>query len=133
MENDTNIIVTEIADLWMDSQQIIHIRFKESQRHGLAEAVEIVRAHNQLAGGTRTPVLADLRSVKLGANREARSHYASDESAEFKSGMAMLVSSSMQRMVGNIFLKLNRPPYPTRLFREEATALQWLKQLSEDG
>ena len=91
------------------------------------------RAHNRLADGVRTPVLADLREVKLGANREARSHYVSDESAEFKSGMAMLVSSSMQRMVGNIFLKLNRPPYPTRLFREETAAVQWLKQLSEDG
>ncbi len=133
METENNIIVTEIADLWMDSQQIIHIRFHESQQHGLAEAVEIVRAHNRLADGVRTPVLADLREVKVGANREARSHYVSDESAEFKSGMAMLVSSSMQRMVGNIFLKLNRPPYPTRLFREETAAVQWLKQLSEDG
>ena len=132
METVNNIIPTEIADLWMDSQRIIHIRFKESQQHGLAEAVDIVRAHNRLADGVRTPVLADIRSVKVGANRAARSHYASDESAEFKSGMAMLVSSSMQRMLGNIFLKLNRPPYPTRLFSEEVAALQWLKRLSED-
>jgi hypothetical protein len=43
----------------------------------------------------------------------------------------MLVSSPMQRMVGNIFFKINRPPYPTRLFSQQTDALQWLRELEE--
>jgi hypothetical protein len=133
MKQPLNTISTEIADVWIDSQRIVHIFFKESERHGIEEAQEVVRAHNQLADGVPVCVLADIRTVKVGADRAARKHYVSAESAEFKSGMAMLVSSPMQRMLGNIFLMLNQPPYPTRLFSEEEEALQWLAQLNSES
>jgi len=124
-------ISIDIADIWMDPQRIIHICFKESDCHGLKEAQEVVQAHNQLAEGSPACVLADIRAVKVGADRAARKHYVSAESAEFKSGMAMLVSSPMQRMLGNIFFQLNRPPYPTRLFSQEEEALQWLEHFNK--
>ena len=124
---------TEIADLRIDSQRIIHIRFNDCDRHGLTEAMEIVEAHNTLAAGVPACVLADIRSVKVGADRAARKYYVSPESAEYKRGMAMVVSSPMQRMLGNIFMRLNRPPYPTRLFMHEAEALRWLEHLEDNA
>jgi hypothetical protein len=41
--------------------------------------------------------------------------------------MAMVVGSPVQRMLGNIFLKISRPPYPSQLFADEGSALLWLK------
>ena len=131
MKHPQTEIPTEIADLWIDAQRIIHIRFNDNPSHGISEAKAVVEAHNQLAAGTPACVIADIRSVKVGANREARKYYVSPESAEYKTAMAMLVSSPIQRMLGNIFLKLNRPPYPTRIFNQEPEAIQWLTDFEE--
>lgn len=90
----------------------------------------MVDAHNELAQGTRRPVLADMRQITTGADRKARQHYVSEESARYKSAMAMLVAAPLQRMLGNIFLRISRPPYPTRIFTDEAKAKAWLKQMA---
>ena len=113
----------------MDEERIVHIHFKATEQHGLAEARVIVDTHNSLAEGTPCPVLADIQEVTIGADREARTHYVSDESARYKTGMAMVVRTPMQRMLGNLFFKINRPPYPTRLFNEEDEAIEWLRGL----
>jgi hypothetical protein len=118
-----------IADIWIDAEKITWMRFKQTDRHSIEEAQQVVNAHNALANGVKTPVLADLREITTGADRQARQYYVSEESSRCKLGMAMLVSSPLQRMLGNLFMKLNSPPYPTRLFKEEVAALIWLRAL----
>ncbi len=128
MSTATNRIKTTIADVWIDSEKIAWMHFKATDSHGIEDAKQIVNAHNVLAKGVKTPVVADLRNITTGADREARKYYIQEESAQFKLAMAMLVNSPLQRMIGNLFLKLNKPPYPTRLFRLEKEALAWLKE-----
>jgi hypothetical protein len=128
--SESERIETEIANIWMGDDGIVYIHFKPTDHHGIADAKLVVDAHNRLAAGQPCPVLADIQEVKLGANREARAHYVSEESSRYKSGMAMVVSSPMQRMLGNLFFRLNRPPYPTRLFTERDEARAWLKALA---
>jgi len=122
-------IQTSIAEVWRAANGVIHILFTSDGTHSLPEAKEIVAAHNALAEGRPRPVLADIRGVQQGANLAARKYYVSDESARYKSGMAMLIRSPLQRMLGNIFFKLNRPPYPSRLFSDEEDAMAWLLSL----
>lgn len=125
-------IETQIASVSIDAEHIIHIRFKNNTAHGLAEAMEIVDAHNILADGVPRGVIADIRSVETGADRAARKYYVSEKSARYKLGMAMLVNSPTQRMLGNIFFLLNRPPYPSKMFLDEGEALNWLRNLPND-
>jgi hypothetical protein len=127
----TQTIDTPVARLWIDGDRVIHIHFKPTDKHGIDEARSVVSAHNQLAAGSQCPVLADIQHVTVGANRDAREYYVSEESSRYKTGMAMIVSSPMQRMLGNIFFKINRPPYPTRLFSRQADALKWLHELED--
>jgi hypothetical protein len=42
----------------------------------------------------------------------------------------MLIDSPLGVVIGNFFLKVNRPPYPLRLFRNEREAEQWLRAAS---
>jgi len=123
------LIETTVARLWIDADKVIHIQFKPTDKHGIDEARSVVSAHNQLAAGSQCPVLADIQDVTVGADRDAREYYVSEESSRYKTGMAMLVNSPMQRMLGNIFFKINRPPYPTRLFSRQVDALEWLHEL----
>ena len=120
---------TEVADFSIHND-IVYMKFTPTQSHGIKEAKLVVEKHNALSGGKKTAVLADLRDVTTGANRAARKYYVGPESAEFKLGMAMLVVSPFQRMLGNIFIYLGNPPYPTRLFSSEPDAIKWLEELS---
>jgi len=119
-----------IARAWKDDQGIIWFRFRPSDSHSLADAREIVAAHIALAEGTDSPVLADLRGTSTGADRDARTYYSSSEGAYLKSAMAMVVDSPVQRMLGNIFLRFNKPPYPTRLLAGPDEAIEWLEQFA---
>lgn len=120
-----------IARAWKDDQGIVWIRFLPTESHSLEDAREVVAAHVALADGTASPVLADLRGITIGADREARTYYSSSEGAYLKSAMAMVVDSPVQRMLGNIFLRFNKPPYPTRLLAGPDEAVEWLAQFAE--
>ena len=132
MESTQRTINTTIADVWMDSENITWIRFNKWGTHSINEAKQVVEAHNTLANGVKTPVLADLRNISTGADRLARKYYASEESSRCELCMAMVVTSPVQRMFGNLFMKLTNPPYPTRLFREEAEALAWIREAQSE-
>jgi hypothetical protein len=103
------------------------MQFRRSETHNLEDAKEVVRVHNDLAEEQPSPVLADIRAAAVGADREARTYYTTEEAARLKTAMAMVVDSPLQRMLGNFFLRLNRPPYPTRLFADQEAALSWLQ------
>ena len=120
-------IEISVATLSIDENRVVHIVFKPTEKHDIEDAHQIVDSHNQLAQGKPCPVLADLRNIHVGADRPARKHYASETSAQFKTAMAMVVDSSLQRMFGNIFFLMNRPPYPTRIFNGMDEAAEWLK------
>jgi hypothetical protein len=132
MPTASEIIKTDIADIWIDSDQVGWMHFKPTDSHGLEDAKKVVNAHNILANGIKIAVVADLRDITTGADREARKYYVQEESAQFKLAMAMLVNSPVQRMLGNLFMRLNKPPYPTRLFKLEKEALTWLKEFPSE-
>jgi len=122
----TKTISLPIADIWINDDHVIWISFKKTDSHDLNDAKQVVDAHNSLANGQPCAIIADLRNIKVGADRNARTYYVSEESSRLKLAMAMVTNSSIQRMAGNVFLKLNRPPYPARIFTDTTSALKWL-------
>ena len=123
------MIDLNVADVWINDDGVIWMRFKPCEAHTLEDAIAVVKAHNDLAGNQQVPVIADIREVSVGADRQAREYYVAEESSRLKLGMAMLVKSPMQRMLGNIFFRINRPPYPSKMFSSEEKALSWLDSL----
>jgi hypothetical protein len=43
------------------------------------------------------------------------------------SAVALVAGTPLSRMMGNFFLGVNKPPYPTRLLDSETPALAWLQ------
>ena len=128
MNQSQLLIDVRIAQVWLDEEDIIRIDFKDTEHHHIEDAREIVAAHNEISNGAKKAVLADIRDVTTGANREARRYYVTPEASEYKLAMAMLVRSPLQRMLGNVFFFINHPPYPSRLFGDPDQAKQWLKE-----
>ena len=67
-----------------------------------------------------------LMQALKGMSRDARVYFAGPQTAEVESAAALLIHSPLGRAVGNFFLGLNKPLFPTRLFTSESDALAWL-------
>ena len=66
-------------------------------------------------------------------SREARAFFMKPEHTEILHAVALLIGSPLSRAIGNIFLGLNRPVTPTRLFTDEESALVWLRTFLGPG
>lgn len=127
----SGVVDTPIAQTWRDESGIVWIRLREIGKHGLPEARDVGQSHVQLTAPRKGPVIGDMRWIATGADREAREHYVSDESAAHKTAMAMIVGSKLQMLLGNFFMRVNKPPYPTRIFTDEGAAVAWVLQYPE--
>jgi hypothetical protein len=124
----SEVIETGICTTWMGKDRIIWIKMKPVDRHAVEDAHDLVESHNRLAAGTPCRIICDMRHATTGADRAARDYYVGPEASEFKVAMAMVVSTRTQHLLGTLFLRLNRPNYPMKLFRSPADAIAWLEQ-----
>ena len=82
------------------------------------------------SGNKPFPLLVDMRGIKS-VTRDARL-YMSTVGATLVKGAALITGSAVNRTIGNIFLKIDRPPVPLKLFTSEEKAREWLKQFVEE-
>jgi hypothetical protein len=81
----------------------------------------------KFGGGKKYPLL--LEGGKLtNVNLEARKFVAEKDSNPYSSAEAIIVKSLPQRLIGNFYMKFNKPGRPTKLFPNEAEAVIWLKR-----
>lgn len=125
-ENVTALVEVRTQKIWLDGEGIVHAKLKPHLALGLADAREAVRAIGQLCGGKPSPVLVDMTEL-LSMDRDARQYFAGAETARVESAVAILIRSPLSRAIGNFFMGLNKPLFPTRLFTSEQDALAWLK------
>jgi len=72
-----------------------------------------------------TPALTDIRGTRS-TDMLAVRFTAGEEVARMTSKHAVLVDSPVSRMIGNVFMGMWKPSYPTRLFTDEDAAVAWL-------
>jgi len=92
----------------------------------LKDAKEYVNIQTELTKGEKLLNLSDLREVKS-IDREARDYLAGEEATNITAACALLVGSPLSKVISNIFLALNKPGYPTKIFLSEESAIAWLK------
>ena len=51
----------------------------------------------------------------------------SEEAVSMTSCIAS-VTNPVTKVVGDLFMRINKPPYPNKLFMSEAQALSWLRE-----
>ena len=132
MNGETSeVIGLRVAKVWLGADGILRYTVVlPNAEITLEDVKEIVVAYRKINRGSVRPVLNDIRNVKS-VNRAARVYVTSQEAAGLVSATALLVASPVSRMVGNFFLRVNKPPYPTKLFTSEAKAIEWLKGFIE--
>jgi hypothetical protein len=92
----------------------------------LDHAREIAAATSRVAPGCKALFLIDARRAGR-MTLEARRFLACDEATKNIRALAILADSPVSRVVGNFFLKIDRPKVPARLFGSETDAVRWLR------
>ena len=123
-------IETRTETITLGEDGILRCKVKPVDNHTLDDAVENVRASATLLAGSRAPTLLDARAARA-ITRQAREYYTGAENAKVTAGTAMLINSSVGRIIGNFLIQVNRPAFPIRLFSDEAEALRWLAELRD--
>lgn len=107
----------------------VHIFVVGHEPFELSDGEELLSAFAKLGLAEPVAVIADignLRSVAVAARRLM----ASERAAEKISAVALIVGSPVSRAIGNFFIRFNRPPFPARLFDDEASARVFIESLA---
>ena len=82
----------------------------------------------ELTGGRRSALLVDLHDSGQ-QTRDARVAFTRRD--DLVSAVALIVGTPLSRIMGNFFLRVNKPPYPVRLFDDETSGLAWLREIAD--
>jgi hypothetical protein len=122
-------IQAKIEILCMDlriEKGILHCVYSENLHLNLEMAVQCVKERIEFSKGISYPCLIDIGGIKA-VDSEARAYMAT-EGAKLVKAAALLTNSIYTKILGNIFLTINKPEIPVRLFSDKAAAIKWLKQ-----
>lgn len=127
---ESNVIETRTARIWLGEDGILRVFNKPGVKIDLPAAKENIAASMRTTEGRKAPMLIGLDGIKS-IGQDARELFAGKDGAEPSLCQALLVGSPFSKVIGNFFLGINKPVFPTRLFTSEADALAWLRGFQE--
>lgn len=95
--------------------------------HSHEDAIENLRLTRELARGKPRPLLVDITNVRT-ISKKAREEYVLPGNKEIITAVALITTSNVGRMVGNLFMTLNKPAMPMKMFTNADNAREWLLQ-----
>lgn len=110
--------------MWME-EDIICCKYADDLHVSLEIAKSCVEGRIFFSKGKSSALLIDMRGIKS-ITKDARKYMASVGATLVTAG-ALITGSPLNRTIGNIFLTIDKPPVPTKLFTNEQKARQWLK------
>jgi hypothetical protein len=115
---------------WLGKDGIARAVAPAGAEDTLEKAKASLEEIRKVCGGKRRPIVVDIRWIKS-ATLEARKFWGSEALAEVVAATALLVSTPVSRVLGNFYIGLNRMHVPTRMFTDEAEALEWLQGFAD--
>ena len=105
---------------------VITVRVRAAVQQTVSDAEQNLAAALKLRDGQRRPILVDIRdAVPLSA--DVRRFYSGQVLVGFTCLALLINANPLGRMIGNIYLRIANTGIPTRLFTDEGSALEWLK------
>jgi hypothetical protein len=125
-ETKESYLENEFCRIWM-SDGILFVQYKPRLVMNLEAAKQIVMDRLKVSDGISRPMFLDARNFVY-MDRATMKYYKTKEVVEYVNSAAFLTGSALSSLAGSIFLALEKPLIPTKLFRDEKKALIWLKK-----
>jgi len=121
-----NAIELPAFSTWMGEDGICRTRAKAGADISVQDAQANSIAVNGFFKAKKYPLLVDAREVRS-MSKEARKYFSIGGRDTKITSFAIMVKSPLSRVIGNFFIRLNRPTVPAKLFDNESHAVHWLK------
>ena len=118
-------LILPYVSMWMDGE-IICGEYARDLHLSLEVAKTCVEARLFFSKGKMRALLIDMRGIKS-TTKPAR-EYMATIGATLVKACALITGSGFNRTLGNIFLTIDKPAVPTKLFTDEGKAREWLQQ-----
>lgn len=126
----TNYIENQYAEYWIENEMIYGV-FKPGLVISIDIAQKMVRDRLKLAENVSRPAMIDIRNL-VSIDGVSRKYLAGEEGSQFLTAGALIVDRNLiSTFAANIFIKLDRPPIPTKLFNDSVKALKWLQKFKQ--
>jgi hypothetical protein len=112
--------------VWLGEDGILRVQYPQNCNLTL-EVMELAHQRRLELTVEPRPLLVYADTV-ASAEYEAQQFASRQDVAALISGMGIIVKSVFTRAMSDIFMRFHKPPYPTRIFRDEQPALEWLEQ-----
>ncbi len=123
-------IETATAQYYIEDNILI-MRAKQDADFTLEATKNGVEARVKLQRGEKFPVLIDTR-LMFQVSEESRKYGATKEVTDLSVAMAILAGTSLATtLLGNFFINFNKPAVPTKMFKNEESAIEWLKSFKK--
>ena len=126
----SEVVETRACKMWLDEDHITHEVFKNDVEITADDVVEMLETRKKLIKGRKGPILADIRGIKS-VTKGARDFGNDEEGIRITTAFGIVIGSPLSSTIGNIFIMVTNPPYPTRLFTSYERAIEWLKGFIE--
>lgn len=112
--------------VWQAKDGVVHCTQDAGTTMELENIREFQAAVNSFYAGEPLRVYSDATGVVSSASDANK---AAGEPQPYVAALAVNGGSAVSRALVNLFLRVSKPPYPTRLFRDKDGALRWLESL----
>ena len=106
---------------------IIKIVYQDEHEFNINDAKETLNDIEELTKGKAFPILK-IPGKYSSIDNEARRFISSPEGMKCSSAEAFVTTFLPHRIIGNFYMKINKPVKPTAFFETEQQAVEWLKQ-----
>ena len=122
----TKILESAYSLTWIEND-ILHHVYKPSLIIDLNIAKKMVADRLEVSAGITRPMLVDICNL-VAIDGPSRKYLAGSEAIKYMSAGAIYLNSYLQFLAGTVYLKVDVPLVPSRLFTEKHKALEWLEQ-----
>jgi hypothetical protein len=98
----------------------------------LTAAKELVQERLKISGNLDYPLYIDVRGI-ISVDTEARNFLSGEEGTKNAIAAAIHVDNPMSKFFANLFLTVNKPQRPTKLFTKKEAAIRWLKKFKKSS
>jgi hypothetical protein len=120
-----NKISTSVAEMYIDDDGILQIRFFEGVKVTLEKVKEYYAITNDLLKNQKSLVLIDA-SEDYEITEEAKAYGQTEEAMKNRIAVAFVTKSIANQLMFNLYLKFYKPLVPMKMFSDKTAALKWL-------
>ena len=125
-EMDREIVVPNKAEIKYVEERILKVRMLPESIIDLTSAKTIVELATNITGKEMHCNLIDIRQMSY-ISSDAQKHF-SNQNNTYVPAIGVLMVSSVQKKLVNLYFSLLNPMIPTRAFDNEHVAMNWLRK-----